>query len=95
MSRVGVKPISLPEKVTVLNNSGNVVVEGPKGKLAFSLPAGISLNSEENKITICRSVEDDRVQRALHGTARAIINNMITGVSKGFEKSLEIQGVGF
>lgn len=95
MSRVGVKPISLPEKVSVKNDAGNVIVEGPKGKLSFSLPTGISLSSEENKITISRSVESDRVQRALHGTARAIINNMITGVSKGFEKSLEIQGVGF
>ncbi len=95
MSRVGVKPISLPEKVTVKNDGGVVTVEGPKGKLSFNLPAGIELSNEDNKLTVTRNSETSRQLRALHGTARAIVNNMINGVSKGFVKDLEIQGVGF
>jgi large subunit ribosomal protein L6 len=95
MSRVGVKPISLPEKVTVKNDGGVVTVEGPKGKLSFNLPAGIELSNQDNKLTVTRNSETSRQLRALHGTARAIVNNMINGVSKGFVKDLEIQGVGF
>ena len=94
MSRVGVKPISLPAKVTVKNDGGVVTVEGPKGKLAFTLPTGIELSNEKEKLTVTRTSET-RQTRALHGTARAIVNNMINGVSKGFVKDLEIQGVGF
>ena len=94
MSRVGVKPISLPAKVTVKNDGGVVTVEGPKGKLAFTLPTGIELSNENEKLTVTRTAET-RQSRALHGTARAIVNNMIDGVSKGFVKDLEIQGVGF
>ena len=95
MSRVGVKPISLPEKVTVKNDGGIVTIEGPKGKLAFTLPSGIDLSNENNKLTVTRNSETSRQLRALHGTARAIVNNMISGVTKGFVKDLEIQGVGF
>jgi large subunit ribosomal protein L6 len=94
MSRVGVKPISLPAKVTVKNDGGVVTVEGPKGKLAFTLPTGIELSNENEKLTVTRTSET-RQSRALHGTARAIVNNMIDGVSKGFVQDLEIQGVGF
>lgn len=93
MSRVGLKPISLPEKVAVKLDGRTVTVEGPKGKLGFSLPDGITLSTENGTVTVSRANEE-RKQRALHGTARALINNMITGVSKGFEKSLEIHGVG-
>jgi large subunit ribosomal protein L6 len=85
----------LPEKVTVKNDGGVVTVEGPKGKLSFNLPAGIELSNEDNKLTVTRNSETSRQLRALHGTARAIVNNMINGVSKGFVKDLEIQGVGF
>ncbi|MBG7608265.1 MAG: 50S ribosomal protein L6 [Verrucomicrobia bacterium] len=93
MSRVGLKPISLPEKVAV-NVDGNVVnVEGPKGKLDFSVPAGISLKSEDGNVVVSRETEQ-REHRALHGTVRSIVNNMITGVSEGFTKDLEIHGVG-
>ena len=95
MSRVGVKPITLPAKVTVSNSGGNVTVEGPKGKLSFTLPSGIDFSNEENKLTFTRESENNRQLRALHGTARAIVNNMITGVSVGYVKDLEIQGVGF
>ena len=93
MSRVGLKPISLPEKVAVKVEGNTVKVEGPKGKLDFSVPAGISLKSEDGSVVVSRASEQ-RVHRALHGTVRSIVNNMITGVSTGFSKDLEIHGVG-
>ncbi len=93
MSRVGLKPISLPEKVAVKVDGNVVNVEGPKGKLDFSVPAGISLKSEDGNVTVSRATEH-REHRALHGTVRSIVNNMITGVSEGFSKDLEIHGVG-
>lgn len=93
MSRVGLKPISLPEKVAVKLDGRKVTVEGPKGKLDFNLPDGISLKAEDGNVVVSRATEQRQV-RALHGTARSLINNMITGVSKGFEKNLEIHGVG-
>lgn len=93
MSRVGLKPISLPEKVAVKVEGNTVKVEGPKGKLDFSVPAGISLKSEDGNVVVSRATEQ-REHRALHGTVRSIVNNMIIGVSTGFAKDLEIHGVG-
>jgi large subunit ribosomal protein L6 len=93
MSRVGLKPIPLPDKVAVKLDGRNVVVEGPKGKLDFSLPEGIDLKSAEGTVVVSRAAET-RQLKALHGTARSLINNMILGVSKGFVKDLEIHGVG-
>ncbi len=93
MSRVGLKPISLPEKVAVKLDGSKVIVEGPKGKLDFLLPEGISLKTEDGNVIVSR-VNEQRQIRALHGTARSLINNMILGVSKGFTKDLEIHGVG-
>lgn len=93
MSRVGLKPISLPEKVAIKVEGNTVQVEGPKGKLDFSVPAGISLKSEDGNVIVSRATEQ-REHRALHGTVRSIVNNMITGVSTGFVKDLEIHGVG-
>ena len=93
MSRVGLKPISLPEKVAVKVEGNTVKVEGPKGKLDFAVPAGLSLKAEDGTVVVSRASEQ-RVHRALHGTVRSIVNNMITGVSTGFSKDLEIHGVG-
>jgi large subunit ribosomal protein L6 len=93
MSRVGLKPISLPEKVKVSVSNGTVQVEGPKGKLDFSLPGGVSIVEDEGNIVVSRASEL-REHRALHGTVRSIVHNMITGVTEGFVKELEIQGVG-
>ena len=93
MSRVGLKPISLPAKVAVKVEGDTVHVEGPKGKLDFKVPAGISLKAEDGSVVVSRATEQ-REHRALHGTVRSIVNNMITGVSAGFSKDLEIQGVG-
>jgi large subunit ribosomal protein L6 len=93
MSRVGLKPIALPEKVAVKVDGADVTVEGPKGKLNLALPEGITLAAEGSEVVVSR-VSDSRQHKALHGTARSLINNMIIGVSKGFVKDLEIQGVG-
>jgi large subunit ribosomal protein L6 len=93
MSRVGLKPISLPAKVAVKVEGNTVQVEGPKGKLDFAVPAGISLKAEDGNVIVSRATEQ-REHRALHGTVRSIVNNMITGVSTGFVKDLEIHGVG-
>ncbi len=94
MSRVGLKAITLPEKVSVSDNGGNVTVEGPKGKLDFQLPVGITISQEDTTLQVNRATEG-RAHRALHGTARSIINNMIIGVTDGYSKDLEILGVGF
>jgi large subunit ribosomal protein L6 len=95
MSRIGKKTIELPAKVSVkFGQEGAVSVEGPKGKLAWQLPRDIAGKLEGNTVAFERSNEDRQV-RALHGLSRALVNNMIVGVSAGFRKDLEIQGVGF
>ena len=95
MSRIGKKLIELPEKVKLsVSGEGAVSVEGPKGKLGWTLPKQIQARIEGSKVTLERSSEDRKV-RALHGLSRALLNNMVTGVSAGFVKDLEIQGVGF
>ena len=95
MSRIGNKIIELPAKVKLnVSGDGAVSVEGPKGKLAWTLPKQIKAKVEDGKLAVSRE-NDDRKVRALHGLSRALINNMITGVSTGFVKDLEIQGVGF
>ncbi|GAA5134619.1 MAG: 50S ribosomal protein L6 [Verrucomicrobiota bacterium] len=95
MSRVGKQPISLPDKVTVqISATGGVVVEGPKGKLTWTLPEGVSVTNEGKELSVTRSSEDRKV-RAMHGTSQRLISNMIEGVSKGYTKNLEIHGVGF
>jgi large subunit ribosomal protein L6 len=95
MSRIGKKPIELPAKVKLnFSDSGAVSVEGPKGKLDWTLPKQIKGKVDGNQIVIERTSEDRKV-RALHGLSRALVNNLVTGVSTGFTKDLEIQGVGF
>lgn len=95
MSRIGLKEIALPEKVSIKSdNNGTVTVEGPKGKLEWTMPAGITLDAADGTVTVKRASEH-RSHKALHGTSRSLISNMIEGVSNGFVKELEIQGVGF
>ena len=94
MSRVGQKSISLPDKVSVSVSAGAVAVEGPKGKLEFQLPEGIGVENGDGSVTVTRENEKRQV-RALHGTARSLINNMVRGVSDGFERKLELVGVGY
>jgi len=95
MSRIGKKEIPLPDKVKVsVAGNGAVVVEGPKGKLEWTLPKGVSAKVEEKSVTFTTSSEG-RTAKAMHGLSRALVNNMVTGVSQGFKRDLEIQGVGF
>lgn len=95
MSRIGNQTISLPEKVSLTaGENGAVTVEGPKGKLEWTLPEGISISQEDGTISVTRA-SDLRTLKALHGTARSLISNMVEGVSKGFVRKLEIRGVGF
>lgn len=94
MSRIGKQPISIPAKVKVEIKGQAVHVEGPKGKLDFQLPVSTSAKVADGKVTVSRA-GDDAAAKAVHGLARALINNMVVGVSDGFVKKLEIHGVGF
>ena len=94
MSRIGRKPVSIPQGVKVHVEGATVRAEGPKGKLAQPVPAGLTAKLEGNQIVISRA-GDDRKVRALHGLARALVANMVTGVKDGFEKKLEIVGIGY
>jgi large subunit ribosomal protein L6 len=94
MSRVGKSPIKVPAGVKINVSGQAVTVEGPKGKLSFNLSERIALEKEGDVINLKRP-SDSKTDKALHGTSRAIINNMVTGVTKGFQKELEIRGVGY
>ncbi len=94
MSRVGRSPIPVPQGVTVALEDGAVTVTGPQGKLARRLPQGITVTREGDVLSVARS-DDEREQRALHGLTRSLVANMVTGVTQGFSKELEIVGVGY
>src|SRR5256714_8437058 len=94
MSRIGKQPIVIPAKVKVEVKGQQFSVEGPKGKLNWELPRRTSLKVENGKVIVNRQ-GDDAQAKALHGLSRALVNNMVRGVSEGFTKKLEIQGVGF
>jgi large subunit ribosomal protein L6 len=94
MSRIGKQPIAIPAKVKVEIKGQKVSVEGPKGKLNFELPRRTSLKVDGGNVVVSRD-GDDAQAKALHGLSRALVNNMVKGVSEGFVKKLEIQGVGF
>jgi large subunit ribosomal protein L6 len=94
MSRIGKLPISVPAGVTVSVGDGAIKVKGPKGELTQSLVEGVDLNITSGQVNVARR-DDSRQSRANHGLVRALVNNMVTGVTKGFERKLEIQGVGF
>jgi large subunit ribosomal protein L6 len=94
MSRVGRKPIPIPSGVSVDTLDGAVRVKGPKGTLTERMPARVSVRVESGKVSVARS-DEDKTARALHGLARALIQNMVRGVVEPFVKELEIQGVGY
>lgn len=94
MSRIGKIPVAIPAKVKVEVKDRKVFVEGPKGKLDWTLPRRTTAAIENNSVVVSRQGEDAEA-KALHGLSRALINNMIKGVSDGYVKKLEIQGVGF
>jgi large subunit ribosomal protein L6 len=94
MSRVGKKPIEIPTGVTVSVNNSTVTVKGPKGELSRSFNPDIEIKVEENVVNVSRP-SDVKEHRALHGTTRAVIANMVEGVSTGFTRGLELIGVGY
>lgn len=95
MSRIGVKPINVPAGVEVEIAEGNLVtVKGPKGTLVKQLSDELTINKEENTIVVTRPT-DNKKHRSLHGLTRTLLNNMIVGVSEGFEKKMELKGVGY
>ncbi|MDS9472019.1 50S ribosomal protein L6 [Sporosarcina pasteurii] len=95
MSRIGKKPIEVPADVTVTIEEGNfVTVKGPKGELSNQLSTEIKIEQEGNEITLVRPSES-KEHRSIHGTTRSLLDNMVTGVSKGFERSLQLVGVGY
>jgi large subunit ribosomal protein L6 len=95
MSRIGNKAIEIPDKVKVnIDNEGAVSVEGPKGKLQWKLPRQIRASVKDNRVSLVREAESRSV-KALHGLSRSLVHNMVQGVSDGFTKQLEIEGVGF
>jgi large subunit ribosomal protein L6 len=94
MSRVGRSPIPLPSGVSVTLEERSVTVKGPQGTLARALPGAITISQEGDVLTVARP-NDERMNRALHGLTRSLVANMVTGVTEGFSKELEIVGVGY
>ena len=92
MSRIGRKPIAIPKGVTVKIEGNTVMVQGPKGKLHTSLPSGIKMEQKDGNLVALR--ENDS-QAAVHGLARALVNNAVDGVTKGWTRDLEIVGIGY
>lgn len=94
MSRIGRKPVVVPPNVEVKIQDTTVSVKGPKGKLEYTFPPLVSISLENGMIQVRRFSDSGR-DRSMHGTVRAVINNMVTGVSTGFERVLEVNGVGY
>ena len=94
MSRIGKAPITVPSGVEVKTSGNSITVKGPKGTLTRELVGGISVRQEENTLLVERP-NDERGSRSLHGLSRALVNNMIVGVTDGYAKELEIVGVGY
>ena len=94
MSRIGRKPVPVPDAVTVEIAPGNIAVKGPKGELRQDLSPEMKVEQEDGALTVARPT-DRGEHRALHGLTRSLIANMVEGVTEGFEKRLEIQGVGY
>ncbi|GLF92473.1 50S ribosomal protein L6 [Bacillus safensis] len=94
MSRIGKKLIEIPSGVTVTNNDNTVTVKGPKGELTRTFHPDMQIKIEDSILTVSRPSEN-KEHRALHGTTRSLIANMVEGVSKGFERGLELIGVGY
>jgi large subunit ribosomal protein L6 len=94
MSRIGKKPIEIPAGVSVALSPGRVMVNGPLGELSQSIPSRIAVEQKDGELLVTRPTERGE-DRALHGLARSLVANMVEGVTKGFQKVLEIQGVGY
>jgi large subunit ribosomal protein L6 len=94
MSRIGKQPVSIPDKVKVSVNNGTVLVEGPKGKVQKTFASAVQVTVGDKKVTFAPT-EESRFAKAMYGTARSVVAGMVKGVTEGYSKDLEIQGVGF
>ena len=94
MSRIGRMPVSIPQGVQVRQEGNRVTIKGPRGELCREFHPNMKINLENNTLTVVRP-DDERENRALHGLTRALLANMVTGVTQGFRKQLNIEGVGF
>ncbi|MBO4433008.1 MAG: 50S ribosomal protein L6 [Clostridia bacterium] len=94
MSRIGKKPITVPAGVEVKIDGNHISVKGPKGQLALDFNPEIAVEVKEGEITVSRP-SDDKLHRSLHGLTRTLISNMVTGVTEGYSKTLEVNGVGY
>jgi large subunit ribosomal protein L6 len=94
MSRIGKKPVPVPKGVTVNVSGGQIAVKGPKGELKRKVPAGVAVKLEGDKVLATRG-DEGRINRAKHGLIRALVANMVKGVTTGFTRELEINGVGY
>ncbi|NLB33594.1 MAG: 50S ribosomal protein L6 [Tissierellia bacterium] len=95
MSRIGIKPVNIPANVEVnIDNKNYAVVKGPKGQLEQQLPKSMDIKVEGTEINVSRA-NDQKEQRSFHGLTRTLINNMVLGVTEGYQKTLEIVGVGY
>lgn len=94
MSRIGKQPVQIPDKVTVTIDGQNVTIKGPKGELQHTVHPAITVRQEEGQVLFTRP-DDERQNRSLHGLERALVANMVTGVSTGFNRTLLIEGVGY
>ena len=94
MSRIGKKPVALPQGVSVTLDGSQITVKGPKGSLTRVLPADMLVKLEDNTVVVSRPSDEQR-HKALHGLTRTLVANMVDGVSTGFSKTLELQGVGY
>jgi large subunit ribosomal protein L6 len=94
MSRIGKRPITIPAKVQVAIDGTKVVVKGPKGELSRNLPVNVTVSQEGEILQVTRR-DETRTSRQLHGLSRTLVANMVEGVSQGFQRRLEIQGVGY
>jgi large subunit ribosomal protein L6 len=94
MSRIGKLPVNVPNGVTITLDQSSVKVKGPRGELSHKLPAGITVEKNDNVLNVARASEETN-HKSLHGLTRSLIANMVDGVTKGYQKQLEITGVGF
>ncbi|GAB4261756.1 50S ribosomal protein L6 [Deferrisoma sp.] len=94
MSRIGKKPVVVPKGVEIRFQAPELTVKGPKGTLSARIPEGIGLEIDDGEIRVTRP-SDDRRMRSLHGTTRSVVQNLVTGVTQGFQKDLQIEGVGY
>lgn len=94
MSRIGLKPIPVPKEVNITLEGDTVTVKGPKGELSQVIPAGMEVIAESEELKVKRA-SDEKQHRSLHGLTRSLVANMVEGVTKGFQKDLELVGVGY